>query len=96
MRYLKKWEGVVTGSMAGRYDGYPETKYEYYDDIESLARSMGEHAGEEIYELHPVNYSELRKVVDKELEKQKRIEKAQKKKKLQEQMNRLQRELDEL
>lgn len=79
MRYLKTWMGVVTGSMAGRYDGYPEEKHEFHDSISSLARSVGQHSGETIYEIREVDRSKLMDAINKERESQRREEKLQKK-----------------
>ena len=40
-KVLKVWQGVTSGSYAGRDDGYPETKYQVYDSMRDLARDYG-------------------------------------------------------
>lgn len=40
MKFLKVYTDVITGSMAGRDDGYPCTKYVVYNNIEQLAKNM--------------------------------------------------------
>lgn len=40
MKYLKVWEGAVSGSLGGRDDGYPETKAELINSIEELVSSF--------------------------------------------------------
>ena len=39
MKYLKVWEGAVSGSLGGRDDGYPETKTQVINNIEELISS---------------------------------------------------------
>ena len=41
MKFLKVYTDVITGSMAGRDDGYPCTKYVVYNNIEQLAKNYG-------------------------------------------------------
>lgn len=69
-KYLKVWQGEITGSFAGRYDGFFEEKYQIYDSIESLATEFGRHSGEEYYELKAVSNSDIAELVDKERAKQ--------------------------
>lgn len=37
--YLKKWQGFITGSFAGRDDGYPETKLALIESLDDLVAS---------------------------------------------------------
>lgn len=53
MKYLKVWQGFVTGSMGGRDDGYPETKYKLIDSLEVLVDTFDEKA--EYYKLTPAD-----------------------------------------
>lgn len=51
LKYVKIYLGVVTGSYAGRDDGYPEVKHKLYDNLEELAADPTIE-DETIYELH--------------------------------------------
>lgn len=61
MKYVKTYEGVVTGSLGGREDVYPETKYVHYNSIESLAKDFGTKRGERYYKVEELNYREVEK-----------------------------------
>ena len=59
MKYMKEYQGVITGSFAGRDDGQPETKRVFYNDLQSLAKEYGKHKGEKYYVLQPLLKEEL-------------------------------------
>lgn len=69
-KYLKIWEGIITGSIAGRDDGYPETKYSVYNSLEDLSISFGKFKDEKHYKLEKINDDELEKIVRDFREKQ--------------------------
>jgi hypothetical protein len=50
-KYLKTYMGVISGSMAGRDDGYPEEKRVYYNDLAKLIADHGKHPEEKYYVL---------------------------------------------
>jgi hypothetical protein len=50
MKWLVVYEGVITDSMGGRDDGYPETKTRVFKDDEALADYLG---GGDFYKLTP-------------------------------------------
>lgn len=56
MIYRKHYTGNVTGSFAGRDDGYPEPRIRQYTNIEDLARDHGTEADEsyEIIRIEPI------------------------------------------
>ena len=62
MRYLKTYDGVITGSFMGRDDGYPETKYEFYDNIEDMAKSYGSERREQFFEVSRLNFLEIKEM----------------------------------
>ena len=55
MKYLKTWMGVVSGSMGGRDDGYPERKFALVDTLDELVRTYDKKA--EYFRLEPVDVS---------------------------------------
>lgn len=95
-KYLKVWEGVTSGSFAGRNDGYPETKYTVYNSLEDLSRHFGKCKNERYYKLERVGNSELEKVV-KEVQEEMAIKKEEQKKlQIEKEMEKLKKELDTL
>lgn len=67
MKYAKKYSGFVTGSPAGRDDGYPETKILFFDDLASLAADP--HRQDEIiYEV-----KECRPTIYRQIEEQRKL-----------------------
>lgn len=74
-KFLKKYIGVVTGSFAGRDDGQPETKYEFYSSVEELAKNFGTKVNEQYFELVNVNHEMLTKIVTEIKEKEQEREK---------------------
>lgn len=61
-KYLKMWTGRTTGTIAGRDDGYPTTKYIVFNSFEDMLETYGGSPDESYYEL--VN---IRDKVDKEV-----------------------------
>ncbi len=59
---MKEYQGFVTGSIAGRDDGYPETKRLVFDSIESLAVDP-QRDQQVVYELVPVNTVKLQSLL---------------------------------
>ena len=55
MKYLKTWMGVVSGSIGGRNDGYPERKFAVVDTLDELVRTYNPKA--EYFRLEPVDVS---------------------------------------
>lgn len=94
--YLKTWMGVISGSMAGRNDGYPEQKRRVYDNIEDLARDFGTKNDEKYYKLTEVDAKTLESEVIEALNKQKDIAKENKAKHIEDEITKLQKELKTL
>ena len=60
MKYVKIWMGFVTGSMAGRNDGFPERKHRFYETKETLLQELGKHSKDEtIYALEELDMNKL-------------------------------------
>lgn len=57
--FLKTWQGVTSGTLGGRDDGYPEIKYRVYDSVEQLARDYGTSRDEKYFILTPVDADEI-------------------------------------
>lgn len=57
MKYLKTWMGVVSGSLGGRDDGYPERKLMIVDNVGNLVDTYDPEA--EYYKLEKVDVSEV-------------------------------------
>ena len=77
MKFLKVYTDVITGSMAGRNDGYPCTKYVVYDNIEQLSKNHGTKADEKYYnleEIDPENLANEVALIKKELEEKRKQE----------------------
>lgn len=71
MRYLKTYMGVITNSMGGRDDGYPEIKIRIYDSIEQLSKDYGKRPEEHHYELNEISPDILKEKI-KEIKSEKR------------------------
>ena len=77
MKFLKIYTGVITGSLAGRDDGYPCTKYVIYNNIEELSKNHGTKTDEKYYSLEEIDPKKLAGQValtKKELEEKRRQE----------------------
>jgi len=77
MKFLKVYTDVITGSMAGRNDGYPCTKYVVYNNIEQLAKNYGTKADEKYYNLEEIDLEKLANevaLIKKELEEKRKQE----------------------
>lgn len=61
MKYLVKWEGVVTGSIGGRDDGYPETKTAVVDERSLL--NYKNIKGLEVYEIAKLAESTVKQLL---------------------------------
>ena len=61
MKYLKTWMGVVSGSMGGRDDGYPQRKFAVVDTLDELVRTYDPKA--EYFCLEPVDVSAVVRAV---------------------------------
>lgn len=96
MKYLKVYEGVVTNSFAGRDDGYPETKYTVYKDLTSLSKDFGNKKDERYFKLEELDLKTLKEHVVQELENEKKQKIEAKKQSLEEQISKLQNELNDL
>lgn len=64
-KYLKTWMGTVSGSMAGRDDGYPERKYKVYETLTDLAADPTIE-GEQVFELQQCAPIWVKKAVEAE------------------------------
>lgn len=95
-KYLKIWEGVITGSMAGRDDGFPETKYSVYNSLEDLSRGFRKNKDERYYKLERINDSELEKAVNDFREKQAIEREKERKIKIKNRIKELEKELETL
>lgn len=92
-KFLKIYTGIISGSFAGRDDGYPETRYATYNSVDDLARDFGKEANERIYALTPVDMHHLQHEIKQSLEKQAVKAKENKKASIEKQIARLQNEL---
>ena len=57
-KYIKVFEGVVTGSMAGRDDGQPTTCHAFFETDEELVNDP-DRKDQRIYWLDPVDEEEM-------------------------------------
>ena len=62
MKYLKVWEGAVSGSLGGRDDGYPETKAELINSIEELVSSFDR--GATYFKLREIPLNDIEAVIN--------------------------------
>lgn len=77
MKFLKMYTSVITGSIAGRDDGYPCTKYEVYNNIEELSKDYGTKSNEKYYNLEEIDPEKLANevtLIKKELEEKRKQE----------------------
>ncbi len=88
--------GVTSGTMAGREDGYPEMKFRYFDSIESLAKSYGQHKDEKYYELTELDNVEVKEKVAKALKTETEKAKERKKQSIEDEIKKLQKQLKDL
>ena len=95
-RYLKQYEGVTSGSFAGRDDGYPETKFMTFSDVVSLSKDYGKRKDEQYFKLVPIAKEELEKEVAQSLEAQHKQAKIAEKTKIENQIKELQNKLKDL
>lgn len=95
VKYMKTWTGVITGSFAGREDGYPTTKETMYNSLEELARDYGTKPDEKYYKITELG-QELYDELDRLCEEDEELSKLRKKRKLQFEIEQKQKELDEL
>lgn len=95
-KVLKVWQGVTSGSYAGRDDGYAETKYQVYDSMRDLARDYGKKRNEKHYKLEEVNSKELEELVKSSLVEQADKAKVEKKKSIENEIKKLQNDLNKL
>jgi hypothetical protein len=61
-KYLKVWQGTISGSLGGRDDGYPETKTRVIEDLEELIDTYDANA--DYFRLTPVNAEKLQNYID--------------------------------
>jgi hypothetical protein len=54
MKLLAVWTGVVSGSLGGRDDGYPEEKYRVFSSFNELPDSLCKEPTLKIYRLHKI------------------------------------------
>lgn len=95
-RYLKVWDGHVTGSFMGRDDGHPKEQIVIYDSIDRVARNYGLHTNEKYYTLGEVNYKELEEEVSRVLERDAKEAKKAESAKIANEIKRLQKQLDNM
>lgn len=90
-KYLKTFMGVVTGSMAGRDDGYPEMKHRLYDSLEDLAAdpTVEDETVYELVECHP----SIATMIQQERKRQERQKEADERAKKEVEFERLKKEL---
>lgn len=62
MKYLKVWEGVISGSLGGRDDGYPETEVELINSIEELVSSFDRSAT--YFKLREIPLNDIEAVIN--------------------------------
>lgn len=91
-KYLKTWTGVVTGSMAGRDDGYPITKQAMYDSIEDLTRNYKKDKDEKYYKLVDME-EEIEELAKTALKEEAEMERLKNKRKLEIEIKKMQDEL---
>lgn len=68
-KFLKLYEGVTSGTLGGRDDGFPETKHVVYDTIQPLALDFGKRKNEQYFILEPLAPEQLEHYVKEALDK---------------------------
>lgn len=91
-KYLKTWTGLTTGTLAGRDDGHPITKYKFFNSFDDLLKTHGSDPDEKYFKL-----VDIQNEVEKEIYKDsKEIELAKKKRRLQMEIDKVITELESL
>lgn len=95
LKLLKVWEAPITGSLGGRDDGYMETKYALLS-IDTIAKNFKKNNSARYFRIEEMSSGEIEKIVNETNEKLNVQETVEKKKAIQAQMEKLQKELDSL
>ena len=94
-KFLKVWTGVISGSMGGREDGYPETEMAIVS-LDSLARGFGSKREEEYFLLEEMPLISVEKIAYEAMDRINLKEKEEKEAKIKSEIKALQKQLEDL
>lgn len=96
MKILKVYTGITSGTLGGRDDGHPVTKYKLYNSVDDLVNVYNIHHNEQYFELKEIPMDKMVSLVRSSLQIKERNERKSKRQEIENQIAELQGELEEL